>query len=180
MLNVFIQELNSVNDEEDFIKVYYEHEKLILKVTYGILKEQYYAEDAAQDAWFGIARSFHKLDLSNKQMLKGYIITAAKNSAFNILKKNDKHASLELSDYFETEYSVDEEIVSNEAYHTIRSTIMQLSEVYRDVLTLYILNGLSAADIARHFNCSSSTIRSIIRRGKKTIAKKLEEAGLND
>ena len=173
MLSLFLQVLEDKSDEEVFTKLYYEYEKFVLKVTYGILKDQYYAEDAAQEAWFGIARNFNSLEIENKQMIKGYILTAAKNSAFNVMSKNEKHDNLELKDYFEVEETAEDVLTSREEYLVLKEAIMKLSFVYKDVLVLSLLYGLRAKEIAITMKRSPSTIRSIIRRGKRILAKSL-------
>lgn len=174
MLNLFISVLENPDDEKDFTRIYYEYEQLVLKVTFKILGDQYYAEDAAQEAWFGIAKNYRNIDCKNQHMLKGYIIKAAKNSAYNVLKKKEKHDTLELKNYFDVEYSLDEKIASNEQYARIKEAILNLPEVYRDVLTLHFLFEMRATKIAKILNCSESTIRSNIRRGKKIIARLFE------
>lgn len=165
LLEFYLSIIETPEEQLKFSDLYYGYKDLVIKVTYNILKDVYYAEDASQVAWMNIARNINKIKTDNLKMVKSFVICVAKNAAYNELKKNKKHAVLELKEYFQIEYEEDY-IAKREEYILVRKAILEFPEIVRDVFCLHYINGLKVREIAEVLNRTQSSIKSILRRGR--------------
>jgi RNA polymerase sigma factor (sigma-70 family) len=62
-------------------------------------------------------------------------------------------------------------------YLTVRSVLQQLQIKYRTVLVLYYYHDLSVKEIAQMTQRSPGTMKSLLHRGRKRIARLLKERG---
>ena len=62
----------------------------------------------------------------------------------------------------------------------IINCLMNMTDTYRDVLTLFYLNGMTAKEIAAILGEPLSTVKSKLRRGKKILKQTMSEEKNND
>ena len=177
MLNMYLLLIDTVEERIKFEEIYKKYYELVLKITYNTLKDQFYAEDASQTAWFNIAKNIDKIKCDDEKMLKAYVARVARNAALDEYKINKKHMTVTLHDNVVTDRIVAGD--ENEDLTEVKKALLDLPKLYRDVLAFHLIDELKPFEIARLVNKPQVTVRSIIFRGKRILADKLREAGID-
>lgn len=168
-----------IEDEADKIKfenIYYSYRKQMLVAANEVLKNETLAEDAVQNALLGIAKRISNVQDNNPQMLRAYVLTAARNAAINLLKKEKRHEHMCISIH-----AVDEEVSVDQPENKleqVKAAISRLPLLYREVLMLHYVQNMNYAQMAELLHRSQSTLRQQVSRGKKMMRQVLEEEGI--
>ena len=157
--------------------IYVRYGKKMFAAANRILNDKSSAEDALQNSFLSILKFIDKIDVNDNDGLEGYVVTIAKNEAYNILRKRQN--DLDLTEYVkdDTFQSAEERIFSRDAYEKAVSIMRDMDEKYRAPLYLNCVMGYSANETAKLLHRNKSTVNSQIFRGKKLLADKLREAG---
>ena len=160
----------------------YKHD--MFKVAISVVHNQYDAEDAVHNAFLSIIRNLTMIDRMESREQKAYLCRAARNRAINICVQ--KSSENKFVFYCEDEpYSLGDEdevlseICSEDRAEQIKKCILQLPEIYRDILHLHYVEDLKLCQIANLLGLKEATVRQRLRRGKKMLIesiKKLEES----
>lgn len=178
MLSIYLALIDLPSDKELFKELYRQYEKLINRTAYSIISDRSLAEDAAQETLLTVAlkiERFHGLS-SNQQAALITIIT--KNTAINLIKKENKQHGNGDSVAFDGEamvLAVYDDISLRENYQYILSSINSLDAIYSDVLMLKYVYGYDSKTISEMLGISIRTVDSRIYRGKKMLAKMMED-----
>ncbi|MDR0661149.1 MAG: RNA polymerase sigma factor [Prevotellaceae bacterium] len=148
----------------------------VYNTCFRILRRQDEAEDAMQDSFIKV---FEKIDTYNSSVsFRAWLKRIAINTAIDMLRKK-KVVFLELD---ERTSVAEEEDVDN--FHdnmlkveSIKKRIETLSEGYRLVLTLHLIEGYDYDEVAEILKISNSTVRSQYIRGKKRLLEILTVKG---
>lgn len=143
------------------------------------------AEDIAQNVFLKVYINLNQFD--PKLKFSSWVYRIAHNETINFWRRNkkgkqddvswDQHESLKniLKDNFNVEQRVYQKITNEE----VLGIIDQLEDKYREVIILSYIEGKNYQEIADILNKPLGTIGTLINRGKKILAKKLEENGIN-
>jgi len=71
-----------------------------------------------------------------------------------------------------------ENIISNDSLRIVKEELNKLPEVYKEILLLRDINGLSYNDISSVLNVSITNVKVRIHRGRKLLTNRLEKRGL--
>lgn len=168
-----------IEDEADKIKfenIYYSYRKQMLMAANEVLKNETLAEDAVQNALLGIAKRIKNVQDNNPQMLRAYVLTAARNAAINLLKKEKKHEHMRISmNVADAVVSTDQ---SDDKLEQVKTAICRLPLLYREVLMLHYVQNMNYAQMAELLHRSQSALRQQVSRGKKMMRQVLEEEGI--
>lgn len=171
-------------DDEDGIRkfefLFNSYSRQMLSAAYAVLGNRDDAEDAVQDALIRIAERIDALDMTDKARVRRYVLTAAENSAKNMLRKESRRPKTVCIDDFyslEDENSLFAEIDSGK-YDEIVGYIMGLDDTYRDVLYLKFAENMSVKEISSLLGRKYSTVKTQVKRGETLLAKKLREKGV--
>lgn len=170
MLMIYLSLLESDDDRHYFLFLHKTYEMKMYQVAIRILKSRALAEEAIQDSWVSVIKSFQKIKTLPGDKTEGYIVTIVKNTSLNILKK-EKHA-----DPFPEEWeapSVEDQ--PERGFHRLVHLIRTMPEQYRRVLELKLVMEWANQDIARCLNLNESTVASRIARGRSLLITKLRE-----
>ncbi len=182
MLLPYLLVLDDIDSADEFVSVYRTYRKQMIYIAYGILNNTYDAEDAVQSAFMGISANFSKIRSKDPDALCAYCCRAAKNSALSLLEKRNGTAPSELS-LAETAPDRDSDILGalteRESFDAIVRAIRSLPETYRDVLCLYYVDELTAAETARVLSRNPQTVKKQIARGKKLLIELLRKEGIS-
>lgn len=164
------QLLKSETEKTALELIYEKYRNRMYIAAYRVLKNPQMAEDAVHDTFVALSKNTEKLRDVDSLYTASYVVKAARNTALNAVKKNreDKLVSLDEFDLAEDE-SVLERICSEENYNIIVSSILALSEKYRDVLSLYYLNELTVSEIALSLSRKESTVKQQLVRGRRKL-----------
>lgn len=143
-------------------------------VCYRMLGNEADAEDALQESFIDI---FRKLDsFRAESSLGAWIKRIVINHCLNVFKKRaikfeelNEHAP----EVAEIEYADDEEITFE--VHQVKEAIMLLPDGYRQVLTLYLLEGYDHGEIAEIMGIGENGSKSQYSRAKAKLRSMIAE-----
>lgn len=177
MLALYLSLIDNDEEKNKFEQIYFTYQKRMLYVANSLLHDQYESEDAVQNAFIGIARNIQKIDEVNSKRTFSYVTMAAYNSAYNLLLKTKKSREYINIDDLNTlaDNSFLDNIINRDDYDTIIQAIKNMDKIYRDVLLLHYVKGLTAKQIAEILDRKSGTVTQQIVRGKKILLDILEK-----
>lgn len=147
-----------------------------------VLSDPFAAEDAVHEAFVAILRNIEKIGEVDSVSTASYCIKAARNTAINMTAKKQRESVLPIEEIDEAfDESMLDMICSKESFNVIVESIMSLEERYRDVLSLYYLNELTAREISDALGRKESTVKQQLARGRRKliniISKEMEDYG---
>lgn len=168
--NVLIERCKKQNPKAQ-MEVYRLFYRSLYNTCFRILRRQDEAEDAMQDSFIKV---FEKICTYNESTpFEAWAKRIAINTAIDALRKK-KVAMLELDERVAVaEDDIDELNENMLKVEAIKKGIDSLSEGYRLVLTLHLIEGYDYDEIAEILNISNSTVRSQYIRGKKRLLEML-------
>ena len=177
--------LNVTLDEPDralLEKVYREFRNAMVFEAYSITENISDAEDAVQEVFLRIARKHMQTlaRLSEENKLKYYLLSAVRNTAWNLSQKASARHEIPLDPAARsgTEPS-DESFIDRlsdalDARELVR-IILELKPIYRDVLYQHFVLELSVREIADIDHLKTSAVKKRLLRGKQLLLTKQEE-----
>lgn len=180
MLLFYTALIDDEGERLQFEQIYYGYRKQMLYVAQGILHDPMEAEDAVQTALLGIARQIRNLPIQDPRALRAYVLTAAKNAALNLLpRKQQQNELLDLSELNMADGTdLFEQVAASENYELLHRAIRKIPNVYRDVLMLKYVQGMTMKEIASLLGRKTSTVHQQITRGKKLLVAQCREEGM--
>lgn len=128
-----------------------------------------------QDCLFKLAETITEVPKIPSKKAKSKIVVMTKNKAVNNLKL-EHYQDIEQLD--EDDYISDKavnEVVTGLGYKKILQEILAMDDIYRDILVLYFVNGISTEKISELLQIPTRTVETRIYRGRKILKDKLEE-----
>lgn len=157
--------LLKARDEAAFTEIYNQYHRLVYHVILGIIGNESDAEDQTQETFFKV---FTKIDQFDKsQSLKYWILTIAKNTAIDLVKKNASgiRVSSDVEKY-------QDELVDENNYDPIMEEYAGfLDQEEFDTIVLHLYHELSFKEIASLRNKTVSAVNNKYDRGIKKIRK---------
>lgn len=176
MLSLFLALIDDLSDQELFINILDRYEKQMWYVANKVLNDTHYAEDAVQNSLLRISINIRTLRNLNDNQTRNYVLTAAKNAALDIIKKNNKFeiVPIDLSLNLKNEIGASEiDSYSNENY--VIYILNKLPQKYRDVMYMHFVLGMSEKEVAKSLGISLNTVRQQIHRGRKKFTELYKE-----
>ena len=185
MLAIYLAAIEDHSNDSKFEELYYQYQSYVMNIALSILRHQQDAEDAAQKTWIAVARNIHKIDHIHSDETKRYITVAIKNHSRNILERNRKNPLLEYRDFHcVSDLANQEEIPAmyetHSRYQRVLEFISNMDDKYRDVLSLYYLEGYKPSKISALLGRPLTTVKSQLKRGKEQILQFYEEEDHHD
>ena len=162
MLSMLLAMLETEEDRERFLKLHGTYEKKLYAVAVRVLGDRTAAEDAVQQTWLQLIRRWDRVSGLAWSETEGYLVTAVKNAAVDMLRKERWEEAPETG---ETDYRY------------LVSLIRALPESYRRVLELKCVEEESNREIARRLGLKESTVATRVLRGRTMLAAALEKEG---
>ena len=169
-----------LNTEEDVIfveKLYNKYSKFMYKVAFGILKNQYDAEDSVQQTFLKLIDKYDKLDFSDERRTRNLIGIICRNVSFNIYNK-DKKAVLTDDDTGINTYSPNFDlsviIISKDNVNKVMEFIYGMDDIYREVVLLKSQD-LGVAEISDILNIKPKTVQKRLERARIKIIEFLDK-----
>lgn len=164
------------SDKEKLRAIYETYKNRMYIVACRVLDDPYKAEDAVHETFIAIEKNLHKLSDIDSVSTASYVIKAARNTALNMAKKQQRESVLPLEEIREQgEDVLLDEICSKENIKTVVNAILSLDEKYRDVLSLYYLNELTVNEIAVSLSRKESTVKQQLVRGRRILINNIEK-----
>ena len=171
--------LTIVENEDEKIKLeelYEAYRQEMHRQAYAILKDEDDAEDAVQDAFFGIWRNLDKLQYMKQGGIKWYVICAARYAAIDIYRDKKKRLQKEetYDENFPYEYSKEENTEDDSLY----GKISNFPDRERDVLMLKYVYGFQYKEISKMLHISVEAVKKALTRARSRLKKLCREEGL--
>ena len=151
------------------------HQNSVIAVANSVVKNQFMAEDSAQDAF---VTAWMKLNtLAEPSKFAPWVRKIAKNCALNTVRRYrgimplDQLENCEISDF----QSADPEkaYIDKESNCEIRQGLEKLPEKVKKIIQLYYFEGLSILEIATEMSISEGTVKWQLNDGRKRMRKEL-------
>lgn len=186
MLFLYLGIIDTEENKSKFEQLYEQYSKLMFYVANQILQDNFLAEDAVHDAFIKIIENLDKIQEVNCHKTKSFIVIIVKNHAINIYNNRKKKFCTSLD---EVGYTLIKEIDDtyikyshrdrNDDLGDLGNAIVQLPEIYKDVITLKYLHELTNQEIAVLLNINEATVRKRIERAKDRIQALLDKENKN-
>ncbi len=183
MLFIYLATIEDQKQKDKFTEIYNKYNEKIIRAAYKILGNIHDAEDAAQDAWFSIARNIDNIRATDENVLRIYIFKVLKNACYDIIEKKKRvPVVFNIDDFFDlpSDDSVEEKVFHNEMHRRVIDCIQRMPEKYRDVISMHYLQDLNCGQIADSLNRPKSTVKSQLQRGKKILKNIIYEVKAHD
>jgi len=162
-------------------RLYERYKRLMHQVAYEILKDHQMAEDAISESFLRIINNLHKIDETNEQKTRSFLVIICRNVAKDLYRR--RHKDITASEA--PEHLPDDEIrtnperiiISRENVSRAVDAVNRLDAKYRDVLLLRRIHEYSCREIAHFLGISENAVYKRLERGKKILLKMLEEGG---
>lgn len=180
---IFAMYMIAANDEDGIQKfelLFKLYSRQMLSAAYAVLGNRNDAEDAVQDAMIRIAEKIDTLDMSDHARVRRYVLTAAANTAKNMLRKESRRPkTVCIDDFFNLEdKSAEIAEIDSGKFNEIVECIMELDDTYRDVLYFRFVEEMSDKEISELLGRKYSTVKTQAKRGEALLTKKLKEKGV--
>lgn len=152
---------------EELYKQYYSQ---VYFYVLGLCRNEHIAEEATQETFFKVLK---KMDtFKGECKLNVWIIQIAKNTFYNYCreKKHDPESSLE---GVETEGTIEEKIIDQEAAEQIHLILHRMQEPYKEVFWMRTFGELSFKEIGSIHGKTESWARVTYHRAKLMIKEEL-------
>ena len=151
----------------------------MLRIALRILKgNQYDAEDAVHDAFLTLVTHISDLPDHDSEFTQRYVFKMAKNAALMIYRKRyGEKEIIHLDDLFEYPDNIDipRDCANQELFLAFVKILNDMSDRYRDVLSMYWLDGYKPQKIARLLHRPTQTVYKQIQRGNQLLQEHLDK-----
>jgi RNA polymerase sigma-70 factor (sigma-E family) len=152
--------------------LYQDHAVSLIRLAYLMLGDRAAAEDAVQDAFFGLYRHWDRLADPGRAL--GYVRTAVLNGCRTALRRRATGRKLAL--HPAPEASAEAAVLSREEREEVMRAVRALPGRQREALVLRFYLDLPEREIARIMGLRPSSVRSATHRALKALGQSLEEA----
>lgn len=171
-------------DRNAFNELFAMYENKVINIAYGMLSDREDAYDAAQEVFIKVYKNI--ASFKENSSLSTWIYRITSNTCNDILRKrqrsvgtvsinstyDEEEKDMELKDTAPTPAEFAE---MTETQRAVREAISELSDEYREVITLCDIEDLSYDEISGIINCPVGTVKSRINRARNALKKKLSE-----
>ena len=142
-------------------------ERLLLTVSYGVLRSWDLAADAVQSALLKGWRS--RYSVKDPQSFKPWLVKIAVNESKNLLRRG---FPMELPE------TVADKAADRELQLDVRQAVYRLPEKYRLPVMLFYFEDMAVADIAKALDLPQGTVISQLHRGRERLREELKDYGI--
>jgi RNA polymerase sigma-70 factor (ECF subfamily) len=143
------------------------------RTAYIVLKDHQLAEDMTQETFISY---YEQGRFKGRSSLKTYLYSILMNHIKMYLRKH-KSSHLCTREALEAVGSItifEDQVVSA---IDLENALLTLKDTYRLVIILYYYNDFSVGEIGQILNCSNSTVKMRLKRGRDLLKKHFEKEG---
>lgn len=172
-----------IDDHDDLLKytdLVERYQEEMYRIAKSVLHDHQLAEDAVQNALYGVAVSFKHVP-KDDDAVHTYLLSCAKYAALRINQEQQKTVVMEQPEVIEVFPENDptfEAIQQSDAYDQLLHAIEQLDDIYQDALLHFYVFDQSVKEIANLFGCKPLTVRQRLSRGRKLLAEICRKEGI--
>jgi len=170
MLNMLLSMLSDEEDRKALYDLYMQYQDAMLRVARRYFPtDSASADDAVQNAWLRAIDNFSKISEIPRKKRGAYLVIIVKNEALTLVRKYGKELPLD--------ESLTENGTEDDDSASIVDVIRSMSETYRAVLEMRLVEERSTREIAAALGLSESAVDTRISRGRAMLAEKLRKEG---
>ncbi len=167
--------LTLAGDETAYESLVTRYQNSVIAAAASVTKNQFMAEDAAQDAF---VTAWMKLDtLQEPSKFAPWVCRIAKNCALNMIGRYRSFLPLDVVDninvFADADANPAEQYALSEEREEVNKSIEVLPEKVRQIIHLHYFEGLSIVEIADRLRISEGTVKWQLHDGRKRIRKEL-------
>ncbi|MFI3167844.1 MAG: sigma-70 family RNA polymerase sigma factor [Bacillota bacterium] len=167
MLQLILSSSLAEMDKDILVEIYEKYSGVIRKTAMGIVKNASDMEDVEHDVILKLIKNIETLKQLEEKSIAGYIITTAKFTSFDLLRKRNRRKETLLEDVFS---SVDEREIEDKKEIAGFSSLAQKEQL---LMNLKYVEEMSSKEIAKQFNTTENAINLILFKAKEKIRKNL-------
>lgn len=176
MLAELLLLLRTDEEREQFAQFYMQYENLMYKAARQILDSQQDCEDVVQLSCTYLIDHFEKFSSYKAEQVAAYVVLLIRSRAKDIRNRQKKIVYEDIENYVEssgTEHEDDQSLLLDNAFE-------QLSERYREALTLYYYNGFSIKEMSALLQLSESATKKLLQRARDALRSFITTKGGDD
>ena len=153
----------------------------MIRIARSVLFDHQLAEDAVQNALYGVAVSIKKVPAHDAKATRAYMLSCAKHAALRLKKNEQKLETVpysEVIDISPEDNPTFEAIQQCDDYDQLLHAIEQLDEIYQDVLLHHYVFDQSVKEIAKLFGRKPTTVRQQLSRGRRLLEEICRKEGI--
>jgi len=174
--------ISQVSDPVKRIKletIYSNYSSMMYRVANGILKDEYLAQDAVQEAFINITKNYDKFFHSDCNKIRTLLVIITRNASIDIYRKRSKQLTIPFEEYMEeindSSVNIEEIIISNETFTFVKDNISKLYPPFADILTLKYFYHYENNDISKILNITPENTRTRLHRARQSLIKLLSK-----
>ena len=155
------------NSNEGIIDELYKlYEQPMYHTAYGILHDEYLAEDAVHEAFLRLIRNRSKITDATAPSARSYVYKTLKSAALDIYRtrKDQREKCIELSESLENTVAYAEELGDFRG-----DLLTELPPKYASVVRCLFIDALSVRETSAVLNISESLVRKRCERARKLL-----------
>lgn len=174
-------------DLEAFNQLVLRYQNLLFGIALRLLNDEDMAADAVQE---GLISAFRRFNTFRGDSLRSWLARVVVNACYDELRKKRRQHSLPLEQYnadgdeIETSYWLVDADADPEAHYesseleaAIQTSLNKLPDIYRLILVLVDIEGLSYEEAAQAAGVPVGTVKSRLARARMQMQKSLQSAG---
>lgn len=167
---------DGAGESEKFTKIYRRYHRALCGLAFSILKDQHAAEDAVHNAFLNILKNLDKIVEIDCSKTRAFLIVITKRECYRIYNERKEKDVIEWEDYLEDTGDVTwEEIERNASSDALKSALLKLSELDRQLLIGKYAHGYSYRELAEFLHLSEKNVSIRIMRAKQKMILSLKE-----
>lgn len=173
--------IKNESDKQKAERIYKQYHKLMIYVSRQMIKDEHHVLDVVHDAFVKIMNNLHKIDESNPQKTRSYIVTICRNVCIDFLNKTNKESidaiDNDSDDFVDPEGGVLDKFTSAESVELIMSLIDKIKPEYAELLKLKIILQCDDKELAKHIGISHDNLRKRLSRARKSLKDLIKKEG---
>ena len=161
-------------DEHAFSELYKKCYRDLYSYGISLGMDEHQAVDAIQDIFLKIY--LKSIKIKNAETVRPFLFQSIKNAYLNLLKREQKHISLENLTYdFSFKYTIEDRLINKEDREAVKQKIDKalstLTSRQKEIIYLRFLHEMEFEEIAVILNISEQAARNLLHRAFEKIRK---------
>ena len=168
-------------DQLDIDRLVTQYGSLVLKQAYFYLKDRHKAEDVCQEVFLRVLKK--QPVLGDAQSEKAYLLRVTINICKDILKSAWNRRVYPMAEGYDAPTlrpGPENTALKSEENRVLFNCVLELPDIYKDVVLLFYYHDLSTAEIARILSTPEVTVRTRLMRARNRLAVMLKESEPNE
>ncbi len=160
-------------EADRFNALYYHTQRAALNMAYAILKDNYDAEEAVQEAFLRVAMNMENIEDPQGDRAKNYVLKVTKHRALTFLERRNRREEEAFDENAEMTFvgdrSAEDRWLDEEQYRLLIACIRKMKEPYQTVLYFHLVEYMETKEIAALLEKKLNTIQQQVIRGRQLL-----------